>query len=148
MKPLISLQLQQARRVFWPGEPLECRYQVDAIPPEEIQSIEASVLWYSEGKGEPDLAVHAFQRRTPADVVDRDLRRLASIETVLPNSPHSYSGVILKIRWCVRVRVFWGKGKEETAELPFQLGDVPTPQEAAPDNAASVAAKAPASNDD
>jgi hypothetical protein len=148
MKPLISLQLQQPRRVYWPGETLECRYQIDAITPEEIQSVEASVLWYSEGKGEPDLAVHAFQRRTPTDAADRDLRRLASVETVLPNSPLSYSGVILKIRWCVRVRVFWGKGKEETAELPFQLGDVPTPLSRAEENSASTAGSAPTTNED
>ncbi|MFO0870407.1 MAG: hypothetical protein U0935_15885 [Pirellulales bacterium] len=127
MNPLISLQLRSPRRVFWPGETFECRYQIDAVEAHEIQSVESSVLWYSEGKGDEDLGVHAFQRRVPGDVTDGDLRRLTSIETVLPNSPLSYSGMILKIRWCVRVRVFWGRGKVTTAELAFRLGDVPDP---------------------
>lgn len=134
MIPLISMQLRNSRRVYWPGDRLECRYQIDAVDPKELQAVEASVLWYSEGKGEEDLAVHAFQRRVPSEVPEGDLRRLASIDTVLPNSPLSYGGMILKIRWCVRVRVFWGRGKDTSAELTFQLGDVPEPVPLTPGN--------------
>ena len=125
MKPLISLQFREAKRQYWPGDELECLYQIDAVESSEITSVEASVLWYTEGKGESDMAVHCFQRRLPGDVAGGDLRMLDRLRTRLPNSPLSYIGVILKLHWCVRVRVFYGKNGHATAELPFQLGQVP-----------------------
>ena len=36
-----------------------------------------------------------------------------------------YEGLILKIRWCVRVRLFLVRGRELVAEQSFRLGDVP-----------------------
>ena len=36
----------------------------------------------------------------------------------------SYEGQIIKLRWCVRVRVFPHRGKEVVGEKAFQLGDV------------------------
>lgn len=125
MKPLISLQLADARRAFEPGDDLECLYQIDAVAPEDILAVEASVLWRTEGKGEEEMAVHFFRRRTPADAPDGDLRPQDRFRTVLPNSPLSYDGVILKIHWCVRVRVFVRPGKDVHADLRFRLGAVP-----------------------
>jgi hypothetical protein len=122
MDPLISLQLRQPRRVYYPGEELECEYQIDAIEAEDIQAVEASVLWYTEGKGDEDLAVHFFERRTPADTEDGDLRPLHRFRAILPNSPLSYSGSIVKIQWCARVRLFLRRGKELFFEQPFVLG--------------------------
>lgn len=128
MEPLISLQLREARRTYDPGEELECEYQIDAIDPREIQAVEASVLWYTEGKGDEDLGVHYFERRVPRDSEDGDLRPLHRFKTVLPNSPLSYSGEIVKIRWCARVRLFLRRGKELFFEQPFILGSVLTPE--------------------
>ena len=53
-----------------------------------------------------------------------DLRRPGRFSTTLPASPLSYDGVIVKIRWCVRVRVFPRQGKEVVGELPFVLGEI------------------------
>jgi hypothetical protein len=122
MDPLISLQLRYPSRVYYPGDDLQCEYQIDAVEAEEIQAVEASVLWYTEGKGDEDLAVHFFERRTPADVEDGDLRPLHQFSTRLPNSPLSYAGSIVKIRWCARVRLFLRRGKELFFEQPFVLG--------------------------
>jgi hypothetical protein len=80
------------------------------------------VLWYTEGKGDEDLAVHFFERRTPADTDDGDLRPLHRFHTILPNSPLSYAGSMIKIRWCARVRLFLKRGKELFFEQPFVLG--------------------------
>lgn len=126
MKPLISLQLGDSRRDFSPGDDLECRYQVDAIDPLDIQAVEVSVLWRTEGKGEEDMAVHFFRRRTPLDAPDSDLRSLDEFRVTLPHSPLSYDGAILKLYWCVLVRVFARGGKDAHAELRFRLGDVPS----------------------
>ena len=126
MEPQISLRVRDQHRTFQPGDWLECEYAIDAPRAEEIQAVEASVLWHTEGKGDEDLAVHYFERHTRSSVDDGDLRRSRRFSAQLPNSPLSYLGVILKIRWCVRVRVFLRRGKEIAFEQPFQLGAVPS----------------------
>jgi hypothetical protein len=121
MDPLVSLQLDPPRRFFHPGDLLAGEYQIDAVDPGEIVAVEASVLWYTEGKGDEDLSAHFFQRRVPSDSEEGDLRRLHRFRTVLPNSPLSYAGEIVKIRWCARIRVFLRGGKEALLEQPFVL---------------------------
>jgi hypothetical protein len=105
-------------------------YKIDAVDPEDLVAFEASILWYTEGKGDEDLAVHYFERRTAgevaADVISGgDLRELRKVSVTLPNSPLSYQGAIVKVRWCARVRAFLRGGKETFFECPFQLGAVP-----------------------
>ena len=82
------------------------------------------MLWYAEGKGDEDLGLHFFERRLPGDLPDADLRELHRFKTICPNSPLSYDGQIVSIKWCVRVRVFLPRGKEIFFELPFKLGDL------------------------
>ena len=48
-------------------------------------------------------------------------RLLYGFGTILPNSPLSYSGSMVKIRWCARVRLFLRRGKELFFEQPFVL---------------------------
>ncbi len=122
MEPLISIRQLAARRIYRPGETLTCEYQIDAIDPTEVQAVEASVLWYTTGKGDQDLGVHYFQRRTPYDAEQGDLRRLHRFQTVLPRSPLSYTGAIVRIHWVVRVRVFRRRGKDVYVDQGFQLG--------------------------
>lgn len=121
-EPLISIQFDGGKQSYLPGEVLRCDYQIDAVPAQDVQAVEASVLWHTEGKGDEDMAVHYFERRVPADAEDRDLRRLRRFQTTLPYSPLSYAGAIVSIRWCVRVRVFFKRGKESCHERNFQLG--------------------------
>ena len=123
--PLISICLDGQKKQFQPGEELGCEYQVDAVDAHDIQAVEASVLWYTEGKGDEDLSVHYFERRIPSDAEEGDLRPLRKFRTRLPNSPLSYRGVIMNVRWCVRVRVFLRRGKDVFYDYPFQLGQVP-----------------------
>ena len=124
MEPLISLCLSDQRCAFDPGEMLRCEYQIDAVERDEMLAVESSVLWHTEGKGDEDLGVHFFERRTPGEAEDGDLRQFHRFQTQLPNSPLSYDGVIVKIRWCVRVRLFLRRGKEVFVEQPFQLGEL------------------------
>ncbi len=128
IEPLISLTIRDRDQVFQAGDTLEYEFQIDAVEEDEVQSVEASVLWYTEGKGGEDLGVHDFRRLLPADVEDSDLRQLQRITVTLPNSPLSYDGIIVKLHWCVRVRVFLRRGKEALFEQPFRLGNVPAAQ--------------------
>ncbi len=120
MEPLISIHIRGHRPEFHPGEEIECQYQIDAVDPADIQAIEASVLWHTDGKGDVDLGIHYFERRTPRSP-DDDFRQQFTLKTILPKSPRTYDGEIVKIRWCVRVRLFLRRGKELFYELPFQL---------------------------
>ena len=126
MEPLISIQIQGNRPCFQPGEVIECDYQIDAVPAEDLTAVEASVLWYTEGKGGEDLGVHYFERRLPSDA-DGDLRQWRRFQTTLPNSPLTYDGALIRIRWCVRVRAILRQGKQCCHEHPFRLGHVDSP---------------------
>jgi hypothetical protein len=125
IEPLLSLCIVGSQRNFIAGDELVAEYQIDAVDPADIQAVEISVLWLTEGKGEEDLGVHFFERRLPADAEDGDLRPMRRVRTRLPNSPLSYRGAILSIRWCVRLRLFLRRGREYVVEQPFTLGNVP-----------------------
>jgi len=126
IEPLLSLCIVGAKRSFAAGDELVCEYQIDAVEPADIQAVEASVLWSTEGKGEEDLGVHFFERRLPADAEQGDLRPMRRLRTRLPNSPLSYRGAIVSVQWCVRLRLFLRRGREFVVEEPFTLGSVPS----------------------
>ena len=126
MEPLISIQIQADRPCFHPGEVIECDYQIDAVLPEELVAVEASVLWYTEGKGGEDMGVHYFERRLPSDA-EGDLRQWRRFQTALPNSPLTYDGSLIRVLWCVRVRAMLKQGKQFCFEHPFRLGRVGLP---------------------
>ncbi len=125
MEPLLSLCIVGPRHVFSAGDELVCEYQIDAVDPTDIQAVEMSVLWYTEGKGEDDLGVHFFERRLPSDADEGDLRPMRRLRTRLPNSPLSYRGAIISVQWCARLRLFLRRGREYVIEHPFTLGAVP-----------------------
>lgn len=128
--PIIIIRLDGGGRSRQPGETLAGSYRITDADPEQIKSIEASVLWYTEGKGDEDMAVHEFWRRNcESEPFDPD--EPVRFSTVLPNSPLSYDGEIVQVRWCVRVRVFTTRGKDLVAEKIFHLGDVPAPKASA-----------------
>ncbi len=125
MEPLISLCLVGPKRAYAAGEELVAEYQFDAVAADDIQAVEASVLWYTEGKGDEDLGVHFFERRVPSDADQGDLRALRRFTSQLPSSPLSYTGQLFSVRWCVRVRLFLRRGREIVQDAPFVLGSVP-----------------------
>jgi hypothetical protein len=131
-EPLVRIRLDGNGRAYSPGESLAGEYRLEGIAPEEIKAVEISILWHTEGKGDEDLAVHAFWRRPAEGDEPIDPRRPGRFNTVLPNSPLSYRGVILKIGWRVRVRVFLTGGREVLGESPFRLGELPAARSAAP----------------
>lgn len=119
MEPLVSLRLCKNHRQYAPSEELTFECQIDAVERGELQAVELSVMWFTEGKGDEDIGVHFFQRRRAAETTD--LRELYRVSTTLPRSPLSYDGKIVKIRWCVRARCFLKRGKETHQDLAFRL---------------------------
>jgi hypothetical protein len=121
MEPLLSIQIYHQPPVYHPGDVMRCDYQIDAVERDALIAVEVSVVWVTEGKGDEDLGIHFFERRVPSDAEEADLRPLRVIETPLPNSPLTYHGNLLQIRWRVRLRAFLKNGREYVAEKPFIL---------------------------
>lgn len=133
--PLVSIKIENRETAHASGEKLAGEYQIDAVEAAELRAVELAVLWYTEGKGDEDLGIHHFERRTDEDgESNTPLTELRKFSVALPASPLSYEGVLIKLRWCVRVRVFLKSGKNYSAELPFRLGNIPEarPAEQAP----------------
>ena len=122
--PAVSLQFDRGDRRYEPGDWIAARYRIDGLGDEPIEAVEHSVLWYTEGKGEEDMGVHFFERiadargATAADGV-------ISFRARLPASPLSYEGVIVKIRWCARVRIFFRTARDFVSEHVFEVGSLP-----------------------
>ena len=125
-EPMVTIRFDGNGRAYQPGETLSGEYRLESVQREDVKAVEVSVLWHTDGKGDEDLAVHDFRRLSVEDGDWIDPRYPGRFCTVLPNSPLSYQGVIIKLRWSVRVRVFLGRDKEVVGELPFRLGDVAT----------------------
>jgi hypothetical protein len=128
--PRIRASLGEHSRVYHAGETLNGQFSLDGST-RDVRAVELSVLWHTDGKGDEDMSVHFFERFEAAADERLDFRAPRSFATDLPNSPLSYDGLIVKIRWCVRVRAFLARGKDITLEVPFQLGTVPIPQKVA-----------------
>lgn len=120
----IEILFDEDRTHFDPGEELAGQFLVVPDDARSLKSIELSIMWYTEGKGDEDLGVHHFERLDAMDGAN-DLRRPISFRTQLPNSPLSYQGSIVKIVWCVRVRAFPQRGEDIVAEERFRLGNLP-----------------------
>jgi hypothetical protein len=122
-QPVIEVAFDRSDRSYAPGDPLTARYRV-ICPGVALRAVEESVVWYTEGKGEEDLGVHRFERHTDRQVLAASTDEV-TFSTTLPASPLSYEGMIVKIRWCVRVRVFFHGGRDFVSEHVFQVGRIP-----------------------
>jgi hypothetical protein len=127
--PVIVIRLDGDSGHHRPGETLSGQYWIESPDASQVKAVEASVLWYTEGKGDEDMAVHEFWRRDASDAETLDARRPEPFSATLPNSPLSYHGHLITIRWCVRVRVFTHRGKDLVSERAFLLGEVPAAKE-------------------
>ena len=125
--PPISLKLDSTAGEYQPGQRLSGHFLVEGAVPWPVRSAELSILWYTAGQGEEDFAVHHFERFVDEPGRPLDLRLPRRFATTLPPSPLSYDGRIVKVCWCVRLRVFPQQGPELLRETAFRLGHVPPP---------------------
>ena len=132
--PRVTVFFASDQAEYAPGDMLATTYRVAAIDPVTITAVERSVVWYTEGKGEEDFGVVFFHRLLADRSNSVSDEATASTTTDwpsgsfsmrLPSSPLSYEGLIVKIRWCVRVRLFFASGRDFVSEHVFFLGDIP-----------------------
>ena len=138
-RPTLSMRCCRADGRYAPGETLECTWRVERVTAEILQGIEVSVLWYTEGKGDEDLAVHFFHRWSTARLQTMDLSVSQRFATRLPASPFSYDGVLFRIRWCARMRLFRSVGRDIVTEQPFIVQPLSVPAPIAPPFTSSFA---------
>jgi hypothetical protein len=105
-----------------PGETLEFEYALNRVEPQLVDHVEVSVMWYTEGKGSEDIGIHMFQRIGHEALTAIALDQPHRLSCQLPASPLSFEGRLLKIRWCVRLRLFLNDGRELTTDKQFYLG--------------------------
>ena len=118
---VISISQDQDVGYFAPGSILSAEYMVNLAPETSLSAVEASVIWMTEGKGETDIGAHFFERRNRASFTTDTFDRAQRLSTVLPQSPLSYEGNILKVHWLVRIRLFLDGGRETITDQPFRL---------------------------
>ena len=111
----------QAR--YQPGDLLLCNYTLDLDNDVKLNAVETSVIWLTCGKGQEDIGVQFFERRQKEDLADLAHNTAQKLTVRLPNTPLSYEGLIVKIEWCVRIRVFMDGGKQLSFDGEFRLGD-------------------------
>ena len=144
------IQFDQKPDVFQPLETVSGTFRLEDVELESVNRLEFSVVWYTEGKGDEDIGVHFFEtldwtngllgavsandahpapRNPVCRIPDGDEKgETFSFSVTLPSSPLSYYGMILKIHWCVRVRIFLKNGREVKSEKFFTVGSVPKVQ--------------------
>jgi hypothetical protein len=126
-EPHVELNLLDDKPWYAPGDTLQCAYRCRDVDLASLQAIETSVLFHTEGKGQEDIGVHFFRRMPRREIGPDDLQRTLRFVVHLPSSPLSYDGAIIKVRWSVRVRLFFRRGRHATFERQFRMGCTSSP---------------------
>jgi len=120
-QPALNVSLCREDGTYEAGEQLKAKWRISRVSLEQLQGLEVSVLWHTEGKGDEDLHVHHFYRLGEAELQELGIDDLQAISCKLPLSPLSYHGHLIHLRWCIRLRLFVEGRREIVAEQPFHL---------------------------
>ncbi len=134
----LRITLDSPTAHYQAGDQLSGRFLLEGQRLGGLRAAELSVLWYTAGQGDEDMSVHHFERLVDEPNRPLDLRVPRRFSTQLPASPLSYDGHIVKVCWCVRLRLFLPHGQEAVTELPFRLGNVPAASQVGMDDSALV----------
>ena len=124
LEPRVVVNFDRPSRRYDPQETVRLQYHVAGTGDAQVRMIERSALWYTEGKGEEDLGICFFERITDAEHLP-PTQRQGEFAFRLPASPMTYEGTIVKIRWCVRVRLFFKGRRDFVSEHVFDVGELP-----------------------
>ena len=125
-QPAVNISLCREDGCYCGGEHLTAKWRISRVSLDQLQGVEVSVLWLTEGKGDEDLHVHHFYRLSEQQLRDIGLADEQVLSCRLPSTPLSYHGKLITIRWCLRLRLFLSGGREILAEQPFYLISPPS----------------------
>ncbi|MEM6473660.1 MAG: hypothetical protein AAF802_29145 [Planctomycetota bacterium] len=117
----MSVSLCNDEGIYEGGRELCARWKISRVALDKLTAVEVSILWSTEGKGDTDLHVHHFERYEEEQIRRAGLADEQSLSCLLPATPLSYHGTLIRLRWCVRLRVFLDDGRETVADQPFYL---------------------------
>ncbi|KAA5543112.1 hypothetical protein FYK55_12560 [Roseiconus nitratireducens] len=117
----MSVSLCREDGMYEGGRELQATWRVSRVTLDSLVAIEISVLWSTEGKGDTDLHVHHFERLDEAQIRRQGLADSQLLRCELPATPLSYHGRLIRLRWCVRMRLFLSDGREIVTDQPFYL---------------------------
>ncbi len=118
-----SVSIALERLAYEPGETLRGSYRVMMADPSRLEEVEVTIGWHTEGKGRMARGVEQREIHRPGEgSLDDD--GSGTFSAVMPASPLSYDGVLLSIRWAVRIRAGLSASGHPDAEQVFQLGHV------------------------
>ncbi|MFQ5611575.1 MAG: hypothetical protein ACE5H9_05525 [Anaerolineae bacterium] len=115
----IQIVFDAERPVYEAGETIAGRIEFGTYPSLAVKQVEVSVLWHTMGKGDEDSGVILFE--TFLQDGELSASTVLPFGVQLPPLPVSYDGVLLKIHWLVRVRVFPRRGPSFGSETRFQV---------------------------
>ena len=68
-EPAVIIRLDGNGRIYQPGETLSGEYRLESIAVEQIRAIEASVLWFTEGRATKTWPCTSSGVRTPTAAI-------------------------------------------------------------------------------
>lgn len=107
------------------GQLLHASWRVGRIEQSELESVEVTILWSTDGKGDEDIGVHHFERFQSDQWTTHPPSQPRELQCRLPAAPLSYTGRLICIQWCIRVRAFLTDGREIVTEQPFYVVAAP-----------------------
>lgn len=119
-----DIRLELAARAYPPRGELAGVFVIPGGPPPDTRSVELSVLWRTSGKGTEDIGVVHYQAWNAADGTLEGMPNPNTFAVILPPTPWSYDGELVKIHWLARVRVRWealGRTRELVRDTEFTL---------------------------
>lgn len=119
--PAVNLCLCRGDGRYPAGAELRCDWRIRRVDPARVATVETTVLWTTDGKGDAEFHVHHFVRHTRDQLAARDVTADQVLRCKLPPSPLSYDGRLISLRWLVRLRVFIDGRGDVVADLPFHL---------------------------
>jgi hypothetical protein len=102
--PDVQLLIEDEEKAFEPGDALIAQAQWDLSSPPKY--LELALVWYTSGKGDRDFKV--VERLRLEDLPASGSRRLG---IQLPDSPWSFSGKLISLKWALELKVYPGKAR-------------------------------------
>ena len=118
-----SFSIVLDRLAFEPGETIRGSYQLRSPELARLEQVEVTVGWHTEGKGLRARGVEHCQVHRPGDD-SLDRNGSGRLSALLPASPLSYDGVLIKVCWTVQVRASFSGSGQLNSEKAFRLGHV------------------------
>ena len=97
---MIDVQLERSDNSFVPGENVCGSVQWSEMP-DDSQSMEVRLIWYTTGKGDRDVDVIAVHT---VEAIQSNGQ--SSFQFEAPDYPHSFSGKLISLVWAIEVIVF------------------------------------------